>query len=160
MQRLYANNATRATIWHSNVSVIICFLLENQVQIRATCQRLSEQDHDNLQRFQLPPVNQTVIKEKWLISARSRCYRRGYQPFHQAKLYGWAWANALQYDSHYTPQTAGWAPKLFLVPLQVQGFPTRSDSPLSVCASLSNSIFYPPLLILSFPWGWLRVERL
>lgn len=86
----------------SDVFMTIWFLSANHIGIRSVCQQIS--DHDKLQQIRLPPVNQTLIKERnvWLISAGSCCYLRSYPPLHQTKLSGWVWANALQYDSHYS----------------------------------------------------------
>lgn len=61
-------------------------------------------------------------------------------PFIKSSCLGWVWANALQYDSHYTPRWASCAPRPFLILFLVQGFPTSSLS-----LSLLYLIFCSPL---------------
>lgn len=67
-------------------------------------------------------------------------------PFIKSSCLGWVWANALQYDSHYTPRWASCAPRPFLILFLVQGFPTSSLSLSLFCILFSVPLSHHPLL--------------
>lgn len=90
----------------------------------------------------------------------------------------WAWANALQYDSHYTPRWASCAPRLFLLLFRLPRSPNflSLSLPSSIHPFSSLTILYSssPLLLLpfmltpfnwyvdgqTFLWGWLGLTAL
>lgn len=59
----------------------------------------------------------------------------------------WAWANALQYDSHYTPRWASCAPRLFLLLFRLPRTPNFLSLSLFICSSILLS--HHPLLIFT-----------
>lgn len=118
-----------------------------------------------LQLFRVMPVNQILIRKRkennntrlfgsspWGLVAMY-AVTQWPAPFIKSSCLGWVWANALQYDSHYTPQWASCAPRLPLILFWVQGFPTSSLVLSSALLSLSLSLhpwLFSRLLLLPF----------
>lgn len=139
------------------------------LKTRATCVNsptFPKHEHrEVLQVFHVVPVNQTLIRKRkknnntrlfgsspWGLVAMY-AVTQWPAPFIKSSCLGWVWANAVQYDSHYTPQWASCAPRLPLFLFWVQGFPTSSlvlsSALLSLALSLHPQLF-SPLLLLPF----------
>lgn len=136
---------------------------------------------EELQVFHVMPVNQTLIRKSkknnntrlfgsspWGLVAMY-AVTQWPAPFIKSSCLGWVWANALQYDSHYTPQWASCAPRLPLILFWVQGFPTSSlvlsSALLSLSLSPSLTLFSTVAFALStfiqtFLWGTVSLYSL